>query len=310
MARRRWIVWVAVVLGGCALLGGCGRAPTPIGGGGPFDEQRDIERQRQQAREALVRFDQAVAGAGSSPRFVPVGELQGQIGDWEPDNEQNKAALTAGMVVSGADLPAAPAGAAAVVWADGKRRSVPYASAADALTQLNRSGDCPDCRLLEITGARLTDGEIRTTRGPATVPLWEYTLKGTAVRITLVAVDRSAIFTVTPPSWDPNNAPSGLAIERAATSVGGRRLTVSFTGSPATGDKPCGYDYTGEAVESDNAVVVIVLAHTSVPPPGPGGGCPAIGAPRTTTVDLAEPLGERAVLEVQQGLPVLVVITE
>jgi hypothetical protein len=34
-----------------------------------------------------------------------------------------------------------------------------------------------------------------------------------------------------------------------------------------------------------------------------------LGARRTTTVGLAQPLGERAVLEVQQGMPVPVTIT-
>jgi hypothetical protein len=37
--------------------------------------------------------------------------------------------------------------------------------------------------------------------------------------------------------------------------------------------------------------------------------CPAIGAERKATVNLAQPLGERAVLEVRQGLPVPVTIT-
>ena len=36
------------------------------------------------------------------------------------------------------------------------------------------------------------------------------------------------------------------------------------------------------------------------------GACTAVGAPRTATAELAEPLGNRAVLEVQQGLPVAV----
>ncbi|GAA2643859.1 hypothetical protein GCM10010399_92280 [Dactylosporangium fulvum] len=41
---------------------------------------------------------------------------------------------------------------------------------------------------LQVTGARLSTARIQTTRGPATVPAWEYTLQGTAVRLTRVAV--------------------------------------------------------------------------------------------------------------------------
>jgi len=146
---------------------------------------------------------------------------------------------------------------------------------------------------------------IQTTRGLATAPAWEYTLKGTAVRVTRVAVAGSATVTVAAPSWDPYNAPGGLAIESATTTTDGRRLTVAFTGSPDPGSQPCGADYSAQAVESTNAVVVIVLAHRH----GGGDTCPGIGARRTSTVDLAEPLGERAVLEVLQGQPVPVTFT-
>jgi hypothetical protein len=81
VARRRWIVAVAV--GVLALLGGCGRAePVPVEFGDTFNGQQDLERQRRQAREALVRYGRAVEGAGGAPRLVPIGELTGQIGDW------------------------------------------------------------------------------------------------------------------------------------------------------------------------------------------------------------------------------------
>jgi hypothetical protein len=146
---------------------------------------------------------------------------------------------------------------------------------------------------------------IQTTRGPATAPAWEYTLQGSDVRVTRVAVAPSATVTVTPPSWDPYNAPAGISVESATTSLSSRQLTVSFTGAPDPASKPCGVDYTGEAVESANAVVVIVYEH----PHAAGEACADVGARRSTTVELAQPLGERAVLEVRQGLPVPVTLT-
>jgi hypothetical protein len=72
------------------------------------------------------------------------------------------------------------------------------------------------------------------------------------------------------------------------------------TGATKTGEQPCAADYTAEAVESDLAVVVIVVAHANTTP----GDCPAVGKTRTATVTLDAPLGTRAVLEVTQGLPV------
>jgi hypothetical protein len=146
-----------------------------------------------------------------------------------------------------------------------------------ALDQLTAAGtfDCPDCPTLQVTGARLTTTSIQTTRGPATASAWEYSLKGTAVRATRVAVAGSAIVRATPPSWDPDNPPGGLAIESATTTTLGTRLTVTFTGSPGPASRPCGADYRAEAVESANAVVVIVIEHRHAADED----CPAIGAP-------------------------------
>jgi hypothetical protein len=281
--------------------------------GDTVDQQQGLDRQRRQARDALERYDRAIADAGAAPRFVPIGGLSGQVGDWENGNGQNKSSLASGVITHDGNLPSAPRPRATVVWDDGARRTVPMASAEQALDQLIRdgraTGACADCRPLVVTGARLTEGQIATTRGTATVPLWEFTFTDTAVRATRVAVDASAIVTVTPPPWDAVNPPAGLGIEHATTAAETRRLEVSFTGSPGTGDQACGADYTGEAVESQQAVVVIVIAHNSAPPLGPGEACNAMGARRTATVDLSAPLGERAVLEVRQGLPVAVTLT-
>jgi hypothetical protein len=249
----------------------------------------------------------AVRQAGGAQAFVPVGELTGQIGDWEPEKGDNKAALMSGHVVATAPLPPPSQPTGKVTWEGGTTHTLPLIPADEALNQLRQSGtgDCPDCVPLEVTGARLTTVRIQTTRGPAMAPAWEYTLKGTAVKVTRVAVDRSAIVTVTPPSWDPYNAPGGLGIESATTTMSGRLLTVAFVGTPGPASEPCGSDYSGEAVESPNAVVIIIWER----PHAQNETCPDIGAPRTTTVELAQPLGERAVLEVQQGLPVPVTIT-
>jgi hypothetical protein len=296
MLRRRWVLWMAVVV----VLGGCGS-----GGASPGAEE--LDQLRQQARDALVRYDKAVLDAGGRQGFVPVGDLTGQRGEWEPANGNNKQALLSGRVRAGTALGAAPHPTGTVSWDNGATRVVPMISAYQALARLVAAGtgDCPECVPLDVIGARLTTMHIRTTRGPATVPAWEYTLKGSAVRVTRVAVTSSAAVKVTPPSWDPFNPPGGLGIESATTTTSGRQLTVTFTGAPKPADQPCGVDYSTEAVESSTAVVVIVIMH----PHAANGICTAIGASRTATVELAQPLGERAVLEVRQGIPVELTIS-
>jgi hypothetical protein len=68
---------------------------------------------------------------------------------------------------------------------------------------------------------------------------------------------------------------------------------LTFTGAPDAGDRPCGADYTAEAVESDTAVVVIVYEHENPVPVA----CSAVGALRTAQVTLAKPLGSRTVID-------------
>ena len=89
-------------------------------------------------------------------------------------------------------------------------------------------------------------------------------------------------------------------MESASVGADDRELVVTFTGAPKPGSEGCGADYEAEAVESARAVVVIVVEHRN----SPFQTCPGIGARRTATVQLAEPLADRAVLEVKQGLPV------
>jgi len=192
-----------------------------------------------------------------------------------------------------------------VRWPDGTTVTVPLLSAEQAVAAFwtGVAAPCGDCASLWITEWELTSKSIQTTRGPAAAPTWEFSLKGTAVKVTRVAVADPV--TVEPRPWDPNVSPLGLRIDSASGMVSGSELTVAFVGAPFPGDQPCGEDYATEAVESDLAVVVLVFRHPHLTL----GGCSAVGARRTATVKLASPLGERAVLEVQQGLPVPVALT-
>ena len=110
----------------------------------------------------------------------------------------------------------------------------------------------------------------------------------------------SASPSVQPPPWDSSNPPAGSAIEAARGSESGTSLTVTFTGAGSPATEPCGADYYAESVESDRAVVVIVIAQEHAA----GEICPMVGRTRTATLNLAKPLGKRAVLEAKEGLPV------
>ena len=261
------------------------------------------ERLHQQAEAALARWAEAV-GQASNHGVVFAGELTGQVGDWEESvGENNKEALYAGALRAQSPLPTAAPPPGEVVWADGSTQAVTLLSANDALRELvaGATATCAGCTPLEVTGASLGTATVQTSRGPATTPVWLFTILGTSVKVTQIAVSNKV--SVVPPEWDSNNPPAGLSIESAVASLDGRHLTVSFTGAPEGADQPCGADYTAEAVESELAVVVIVIEHRNALP----GACAGVGATRTAVADLASPLADRAVLEVRQGLPVPVV---
>lgn len=98
----------------------------------------------------------------------------------------------------------------------------------------------------------------------------------------------------------PWGSPPGIAIESAAGSRSGTQLTVTFTGARGPATQSCGADYHAEPVESANAVVVIVIAQ----PHSYAETCLLVGYTRMAALNLAQPLGQRAVLEIRQGKPV------
>jgi hypothetical protein len=313
-ARRSIAATVAIGLA----LAGCGAgfvpasaSPVPTAGPSAAPTDDTVARLHAQAEAALGRWADAVAAAAAGPKaFVPTGELTSQIGDWEPSvGDNDKSALLSGMVEVAGPLPTDPPPDGRIAWQDGTTATVGLVSAARAAADIRAgsSGDCGGCRPLQITGAHLTTGSIDTSRGSATVPMWAFSVQGTGVLVTRVAVANQV--TVVPPPWDAYHPPVGLRVERASMATGGRDLTVFFTGAPDPATQPCGADYSAEGVESGTAVVVIIYEH---PYPGPypsNWGCDLVGQERSATFGLAAPLGSRAVLEVTEGLPVPVVVT-
>ena len=293
MARRATGRYASALLA-VMTLAGCVLAPGAT----------DPAAAHQRAQTVLSAWAEAAAAAGERAAVTPVGELTGQVGDWEEAvGDNNKRALMAGMVAADSPLSEEAPPDGQVAWQDGTTTKVPLLSALEAIVAIESttSAPCSDCAMLLVTEARLTSGPIQTTRGPATAPVWEFTVQGTAVKVTRVAI-ADPVF-VAPGQADPQ---LGLAIDSASGTVGGTELTVAFVGAPDPGNMPCGEDYTAEAVESDLAVVVIVTRHPHVALFGQG--CSAVGARRTASATLAAPLGDRVVLDLQQGTPVPVIV--
>jgi hypothetical protein len=106
--------------------------------------------------------------------FVPVGELTGQVGDWEPDvGDNDKMALMSGKNVAAANLDPTSPPDAEIRWDDGTTKSFPAITAVQALEDVRKAApgsDCSECVWLSATFARLGTATIQTSRGPATTP--------------------------------------------------------------------------------------------------------------------------------------------
>jgi hypothetical protein len=302
MSRRTGIVLAIMVLAG---LVGCARSESLVPGGPPLAE--DTARMRQQAQDALARWEAAITAGGGPAAYVPVGG-QSYLSDWSPEvGEKYKGSITSGKVeLVGVD-PALTMPPGKITWADGFSIDVKTVTAGQAVAAYRaNSAECNGCNepVVPLTSATPTTIQVETTRGMATVPAWKFRIADTDAWVGQGAVAVSVQWT--PPPWNSSDPPVGNSIMAAVVEPGGRRLTVELVGSRGSSQEPCGADYTAEAVESGNAVVVIVhtVTYYQNHPEDASMACNAMGFTRTTTVDLASPLGNRAVLEGRTGSPV------
>lgn len=288
-AMRRAAAIMAVV----AIAAACGPA-------GPDAAARAGGEAR--AAKVLDNWAAAVSAAGGKAAVVPVGDLTGQVGDWEqmPFADNAKRALMAGLVQTEAELSAPAPPSATVTFSDGSTATVGVLGAQEAIVAIARSGEaaaCDGCTPLIAESATLVTAPITTTRGPASGPVWRFVIRGTSVLVTRIAITNA--ITAPPLDYAPGAA---VAIDAASGSASGTSVTVSFVGAPDPGSRPCGEDYTADAVESDLAVTVLVWRHphVSLTPEA----CTAVGAVRTASATLAKPLGDRTVLDPATGQPV------
>jgi hypothetical protein len=260
-----------------------------------------------QAAAVLDRYAAAVAAAGGKPSFAVVGERARQLGDWEPEVGSNgKIALMAGALETTVPLPRTTPPATTVRWPDGTSETVELVDAQAALDAIRspRAASC-ECQPLRVTAAHLTSRSTATTRGTTEIPVWEFTLEGTQVRVTAVALKGPPAVAV------PIVDPGFYLIEamQATVRADGRTMIVHFAAGPGPGQSACVYAYDGEAVESTLAVVLLLHEH-----PCWWGNLPlprtAAAYFRTAEARLATPLAGRAVLEARFGQPVKVVFSD
>ncbi|AZQ32722.1 hypothetical protein EJ357_04085 [Streptomyces cyaneochromogenes] len=204
-----------------------------------------------------------------------------------------EAYITDNFVLRG-DLPEAPTKTAEVTWQSGGSLTLPLMKAREAYERVARSSGPPPH--LTVTGAKLGETTLATSRGPATVPAWLFTIEGYDTPLKRVALDPSKL--PEPPIGPVGNSPTdGLRElnELVEVAKDGRSVTVhAFHGSCDDGPRV-------DALETDGSVV---LSAYVVDTKDDGLPCTDDLRTRKVTVQLDRPLGDRILLDAFTGRPV------
>ncbi len=305
-----------LVLAGCAAPGSGPAAPpatTPAATGWPAFDQRaaqvaDTWRPGEAWRSGYVPLEDATVLAGD-PGFT---------GD-------TKWAYAQGWYREQLAVPTTTPADGTIRFPDGALR-VPLVSAADAYAQLDK-GDPPPCAgrpmkppasgpgkpgsggptiepgpdgpvatqttepcvPLTVTAVTLGNTTVRTSRGPAEVPAWLFTVEELRVPVARVAVAPSAVDAVPQgiaPTWP---VPGGMVAVENLDAVDGARLDYRV------GTGACDSEPTPLVLERDDVVVIGAGVTTATGP------CTMQLVLRPVTVTLKAPVGKRAVLDVGSG---------
>jgi hypothetical protein len=214
------------------------------------------------------------------------------------NSQRQKDAFGAGHFRLAAALPAQPL-RGVVRWANGATLRLPLLSAKAAFAELAAQRQCGGpypCGQLTVTGVQPGAFTVNTSRGPASVPAWRFTVAELGWQASEVAVAQSALVAIPGPGPIPvagMNTPGvgGLA----AVSADGRTLTLTIS----TG--ACDTAWGAYSYESARTVVVGSWQRA----PTSGGACVLSAAFRTARVTLTRPLGTRVVLDVASGRPLV-----
>jgi hypothetical protein len=197
------------------------------------------------------------------------------------------------MFTLGKPLPASTRQDGKALWEGGKSLQLPLMGAQEAYQALgvNAKAQGP---YLTVTGVEPGVMTLATSRGPATVPAWLFTLKGYDTPLKRVAIRPSKLPV-------PPIEPAGETSTRTARSLEGL-VEVSEDGRSVTvtaGHGNCDDGAVVDVLETDGSVVlsasVVGLRD---------GACTDQLVTQEVRVKLEQPLGDRTLLDAFTGMPV------
>jgi hypothetical protein len=206
-------------------------------------------------------------------------------------SKTDKRAFQDGSFVLEGTLPATWPNNGQVAWAGDESLTRPMVGAEESYETLV-GGNADGKPYLTVTGARLGEMSVATSRGPAVAPAWLFTLDGYDSPLKRAAAIPSKL---SPPPIKRAYDVPGLPLNRLVQiSAGGRSVTVAALHGE------CDNGPAVNVLETSGSVVL----SNSVKERKDGDVCTKQGKLQQVTVRLDRPVGDRVLLDALTGKPV------
>ncbi|WP_223863175.1 hypothetical protein [Streptomyces sp. 5-10] len=243
------------------------------------------------ARQVADAWDGSKAAQQWHQGYYPMGEVvQSPKGGFH--NEADSRAYGTGNFDLRASLPSAPRKDGRVTWERGASVTRQLIGAQEAFKALDRDSS-PGPRLT-VRGAKLGEMTLMTSRGPATIPAWLFTLEGYDTPLKRAAVEPSKL------PEQPIKSVGQVATDALAP-LGGL-IKIAGSGRSVTVIATHGSCDNGPAVDVlETSGSVVLSAYTAG---SKDGDCTSEMHGQELTVKLHRPVGSRVLLDAFTGRPV------
>ncbi|WP_206442406.1 hypothetical protein [Streptomyces boncukensis] len=280
----------AVVLSatGLGVTSGCGNQQEADGSAQESDSDREAQPHR--ARQVAAAWDGSPAAAAWRAGYHPMGDVV-QLPRGGLRSRADEQAYEDRSFVLRVKLPATRPEDGRVAWAGGKTLTRPLEGADESYKALadEHAGERPH---LTVTKVKLGEMTVATSRGPAVVPAWMFTLDGYDSPLKRAAVIPSKL--PQPPIGRARDVPGPPLHHLVRIAADGRSVTVVALH---------GVCDDGPAVDVLETRGSVVLS-PSVKHRKHEGHCTKQGKLQQVTAKLDRPLGDRVLLDVITGRPI------
>ncbi|NEA61871.1 hypothetical protein [Streptomyces sp. SID12488] len=246
------------------------------------------------AQQVADAWDGSKAAKAWLKGYFPMGDAaQPPAGGFH--SKDDKTAYEERSYVLRGELPATATEEGKVQWEGGGSLTLPLLDARQTYSALNRYGNSGDPHLT-VTGAKLGGMTIATSRGPATVPAWLFTLEGYDEPLRRVALRPSKL--PKSPIGELGESPTELMPIPRLVDVSGDGQTVTVLANHGA----CDDGPRVKALETGGSVVLTATVDDGKQDPDLP--CADIMLEKKVRVELDRPLGDRILLDAYMGRPV------